>query len=175
MIVIPVYNMIIAPDATLYLQTEQVQRCSAGKSFSIGENVILIVAKENTSDQNLSENSFFPVGVSGSITDLNEHGFVVIRTESRVNVEKASYNPDRTIELSISQRVELNDLNSDQEAEKLKNLLWELRNYSSGFQWAEMSNYFIDKMDTFGTAVCSLSAMLDMTNEERYPYYMQTL
>ena len=54
MLVIPVYNIIIAPDATLYLQTEQVQRCSAGKGFSVGEKVILIVAKENISYQNLN-------------------------------------------------------------------------------------------------------------------------
>ena len=40
--------MILAPDATLYLQTEQIKRCSAGKGFSIGDDVVLIVAKENT-------------------------------------------------------------------------------------------------------------------------------
>ena len=69
MLVIPVYNIIIAPNATLYLQTEQLQECSAGKGFSIGENVVLIVVKEETGYQDLNENSFFPVGVSGSITD----------------------------------------------------------------------------------------------------------
>ena len=153
MLVIPVYDMIIAPDATLYLQTEQIQRCSAGKDFSTGEKVILIVAKENTSDQSLSENSFFPIGVSGSITDLDERGFVTIRTGHRVNVEEVWFKPDHTIALSISRREEINDLNQDLEAEKLKNLLQELRAYSSRFQWAEMANYFIDKMDSFGTAI----------------------
>ena len=97
MFVIPVYDMNLAPDATLYLQTEQIQRCSAGKDVSIGEKVILIVAKENTSDQNLNENSFFPIGVSGSITGLDERGFVTIRTGYRVNVEEVWFNPDRTL------------------------------------------------------------------------------
>ena len=155
MFVIPVYDMNLAPDATLYLQTEQIQRCSAGKDVSIGEKVILIVAKENTSDQNLSENSFFPIGVSGSITGLDERGFVTIRTGYRVNVEEVWFNPDRTLALSISRREEVDDLSRDLEADKLKNLLRELRSYSSRFQWAEMANYFIDKMDSFGTAISS--------------------
>ena len=153
MLVIPVYDMIIMPDATLYLQTEQIQKCCAGKSLSIGEKMILIVAKEDTSYQNLDENSFFPIGVSGSITDLNEQGFATVRTGNRVNVEDVWFNPDHTIALSISRREEIDDLNHDLEAEKLKNLLQELRAYSSGFQWAEIANYFIDRMDSFGTAV----------------------
>lgn len=119
MLVIPVYNMILAPDATLYLQTEQIQGCSAGKGFSIEENVVLIVVKEDAGYQDLSEDSFFPIGVSGSITDLNERGFVTIRTGHRVNVESVWFNPDRTIALSTSEREELNDLDRGLEAEKL--------------------------------------------------------
>ena len=168
MLVIPVYDMIIAPDATLYLQTEQLQRCSAGKGFSIGENVVLIVAKESASYQDLNETGFFPIGVSGSIMELDERGFVTIRTGHRINVESVWFEPDRTVAVSMSPREDVNDLDHDLETEKLKNLLRELRAYSSRFQWAEMANYFIDRMDTFGTAVCGLSAMLDMTNEERY-------
>ena len=168
MLVIPVYNMIIASDATLYLQTEQIQSCSAGKGFPIGEKIILIVVKENTSYQDLNKDSFFPIGVSGSITDVDARGFVTIRTGNRVIVEEVWLEPNRTIEVSVSPREEINDLDHNLETEKLKNLLRELRAYSSRFQWAEMANYFIDKMDSFGTAICGLSAMLDLTNEERY-------
>ncbi len=168
MLVVPVYNVIVAPDATLYLQTEQIQKCSVGKGFSIGEKVVLIVAKDNVSFSELNEDSFLPIGVTGSITDLNEHGFVIIRTDYRVNIEEVWINPDHTITLSISRREEINDLNRDIESEKLKNLLKELRSYSSKFQWSEMANYFIDLMDSFGTTVCSMSAMLNLTNEERY-------
>ena len=84
MIVIPVYNLILAPDATMYLQTEQIKICSAGEEPDVGATVILIVAKENTSYQDLNENSFYPIGVSGSITGLDARGFVTIRTEYRV-------------------------------------------------------------------------------------------
>lgn len=88
MIVIPVYNMILAPNATMYLQTEQVQRCCGGEDLAVGEIVALIVAKESTSYQNLNEDSFYPIGISGSITGLDARGFVTIRTEYRINVEQ---------------------------------------------------------------------------------------
>lgn len=117
MLVIPVYDMIIAPDATLYLQTEQIQRCSAGKDLFIGEKVILIAAKENTSYQSLNENSFFPIGASGSITDVDKRGFVTIRTDNRVNVEEVSFDSDRMIAVSVSRREEIDDLSHDLEAE----------------------------------------------------------
>ena len=143
MTVIPVYNMILAPDATLYLQTEQIKICSAGEAPTIGETVILIIAKENTSYQDLNEDSFYPIGVLASITGLDERGFATVRTEHRVNLEKVWVNADHAITLSISQREEIDDLDHELEAEKLKNLLRELRTYSSGFQWAEMAYYFI--------------------------------
>ena len=36
MIVIPVYNMMLAPDATVFMQTEQIRKSSGGKGVSVG-------------------------------------------------------------------------------------------------------------------------------------------
>ena len=63
MLVVPVYNMILAPDATLYFQTEQLRRSAGGKGVAVNEKVVLIVAKENGSFTELREDGFYPVGV----------------------------------------------------------------------------------------------------------------
>ena len=46
-VVIPTYNIILAPDATLYYPIDQLRRCSGGNGIAVGERMILIVAKEN--------------------------------------------------------------------------------------------------------------------------------
>ena len=69
MIVVPVYNIILAPGASIYMGIDQIKKTSGGKEIAPGERVVLIVAKENRSFNELDENSFYPVGVSASRRD----------------------------------------------------------------------------------------------------------
>ena len=101
MLVVPVYNMILAPEATLYLQTEQLKRSSGGKGASVNERVILIVAKENENFNEMTEESFYPIGIAGVIREITQDGHAAIRLQYRVNVESVAVNPDHTIELTI--------------------------------------------------------------------------
>ena len=45
MLVLPVYNMILTPDSTVYFRIDQLRQASGGSSIAAGEKVILIVAK----------------------------------------------------------------------------------------------------------------------------------
>ena len=49
MIVVPVYNIILAPGASIYMGIDQIKKTSGGKEITPGERVVLIVAKENKS------------------------------------------------------------------------------------------------------------------------------
>ena len=80
MIVVPVYNIILAPGASIYMGIDQIKKTSGGKEIAPGERVVLIVAKENRSFNELDENSFYPVGVSASITEVNRQGFVLMNS-----------------------------------------------------------------------------------------------
>ena len=166
MIVVPVYNMILTPDATLYLSTEQLRKSAGGRGVSAGEKVVLIVAKEK--DGAVGEDSFYPIGVAGIVQDLDQRGFTVIRTQYRVNLESVGINPDKTIQLSISRRPETDDLDRGMEQMKLRGLKEEMRKFSSGFGWKQTAEYIIDQIDSVGMAGCVMSPMLDCGNEERY-------
>ena len=168
MLVVPTYNMILCPDATLYFQVEQLRRSSGGNGVSINEKVILIVAKEKQSYTDLTEESFYPIGVAGTVTELNPQGYALIRTQYRVNLEDIQVYPDNTIKLITSRRAEAEDLDTALEAEKLKNLKEEMRTFSSGFQWADTAKYFIEQIDSIEMAACVMSPMLELSNEERY-------
>ena len=168
MLVVPVYNMILTPDATLYFPLDQLRRSTGGKGVPVGERVVFIVAKENFSFADMTNESFYPIGVAGTIREMNHRGFAVIDTQYRVDLEMVEINPDKTISLTLTRRPDIEDLDPAEEAEKLKSLLAEMRKYASGFQWAGTANYIIDQIRSLGMAACSISPMLENSNEERY-------
>ncbi|MCR4673134.1 MAG: endopeptidase La [Lachnospiraceae bacterium] len=173
MIVVPTYKMIIAPDAALFLPADQLRRNAGSGGVAVGEKVILIVAKENKSFSELEESDFYPIGVAGTVTELDRQGFAVIRTQYRVNVEDLRVYPDHTIKLVTSRRKDTEDLEPAVEQEKLKALIQEMHSFSSGFDWSETAEYFIKQVDSIGTAACVMSPMLQISNEERYAILAQ--
>ncbi len=168
MLVVPVYNMILAPQSKLYFQTDLLRQSAGGKGITVNEKVILIVARENRKFNELNEESFYPVGLSGVITDIGPQGYSVIKTAYRVSISSIEINPDHTIQLELSRKNDIDDLDGDLEKEKLKNLLQEMKAYASGFEWAGTADYYIDQVDSIGTAACMMSPWLKISNAERY-------
>ena len=168
MIVVPVYNMILTPDATLYLSLEQLRRNAGGKGVAVNEKVVLLVARENGSFADLNEDSFYPIGIAGMVNELNQQGYVTVRTQYRVNVENISVNPDHTIRLTMSRRPEIEDLDAALEAEKLKSLKEEMKHFASGLNFGDSAQYIVDQIDTLGMAACTMSHVLESSNDERY-------
>ena len=168
MIIVPTYDMILAPEATLFFPYDQLRRNAGSNGAAVGEKVIMIVAKENKSYAELTEGDFYPIGVAGNITELNHNGFAVIRTQYRVNIEDVRIYPEHTIRLMTSRRGDIEDLDVSVEQDKLKSLVREMRTYVSGFEWAETAEYFIRQVDSVGMAACIMSPALRIPNEERY-------
>ena len=75
MIVVPTYNMILTPDATLFYPLEQLRRNAGSNGVAVGEKIIMIVARENKGYSELSESDFYPIGVAGNITEIHQQGF----------------------------------------------------------------------------------------------------
>ena len=98
MAVVPVYNMITVPDSNLYMQTE-VYRAMTGRAPVENEKVTVIVAKNEAPRRELESDSFYPIGVSGQIREINEQGYLVIRLVQRVNLDEVYVFPDKSIEL----------------------------------------------------------------------------
>lgn len=168
MIVVPTHNMIIAPNATLFFGIDQLRKNAGSSGVTVGQRVTLIVAKENKKYSELTESDFYPIGVAGSITELNQSGYVIIETQYRVNIDDVRFYPDHTIKLMTSRREEIDDLDVGEEKEKLKALVKAMRKYVSNFEWAETADYYIKRVRSLGTAACIMSPALQISNEERY-------
>ncbi|MBR0399635.1 MAG: endopeptidase La [Mogibacterium sp.] len=168
MIVIPVYNIILVPDATMYFSLDQVRRAAGDKNIAVGERVVMIVARENQKYADMTSESFYPIGVSGYISEVGDHGYVVIRTHYRVDIENIEFAYDHSIMLSMSRRNDIDDLSEAAEAEKIKALKQEMREFAAGFEWGDSAEYWINQIDSVGRAVTAMSPWLEISNEERY-------
>ncbi len=167
MLVIPVYNMLLLPEANLYFQLEELRKISGSKTIALNEKTIVILAKEKLDLKSLTEDSFYPIGVVGYISDIRE-GFVTVSLQYRINLENVFINPDHTIKLSISRRSEIEDLDESGKREKLKDLIAEMKKYASGFDWGKAADVYIDQVDSINMAICMMAPWLKLNNEERY-------
>ncbi len=122
------------PESNIYLKTDLYQRLT-DKEPKEGEKVMLIIQKENTPRDELTEDSFYPIGVSGSVSEVNSNGYLVIRTRSRRNLDEVTVYSDHSIELSVTKRLDIEDLEPEvekQHLEQLKKEMMELASASVG-------------------------------------------
>ena len=167
MLVIPSYNKIILPDAEVYFQADQF-RGVAGRSFAVGEKVVLLILKEDQTKDQWTEDSFYPIGVAGVIGEVSEQGYVSVITQNRVDITHVSINPDRSIDLTISRRDDIQDLDEAASYQKLQALKKEVIDLTANTQFAEFIRQFVEPMNSIATLACGLSPWLTASSEERY-------
>ena len=130
MTVIPVYNKLIAPDSDVYFRRDQF-RYLAG-NVSVDEKVILLISKKDESRAERSEDSFYPIGLSGVVSEISNDGYAVVRAGGRVNVESVVINRDKSVSLMTSRRSDIRDLPEDEAAEKMRQARDAVREFSQG-------------------------------------------
>ena len=168
MLVVPVYNTLLIPDTTVYCQKEQLRRNTGDKGITLDQKVILIVAKNNIKAGEMKEEDFYPIGISGVITHLDSQGYVAIRTRHRVHLDSVGINEDHSIDLTLSRRNDIEDLDETVAQTKLDSMIKEMRAFSSGFQWADMAEQYFSQIDSVSSTAAMLSPWLKITNEECY-------
>jgi len=166
MIVIPVYNKLVAPDAEVFFRRDQF-RYLAGRAVP-EEKVVILVAKEEEKREDMGDESFYPIGVSGVVKEVSNEGYVLVRTNGRVNIDTVSVNPDHSISLMLSRRPDIEDLGEAEAAERLQRMKQALKDFASGFEWGASSAGYLDRLETMGSVGTMLSIWLKISNEERY-------
>ena len=77
MTILPVYNIIALPGAKLWLQNNIYKELS-DKTPVVGERVTLLYQKEEKPRAQLTADSFQPIAVVGSVSEVNDSGFMCI-------------------------------------------------------------------------------------------------
>ena len=166
MTVLPVYNILLVPDSTLYLRT-RLYRDIAGKAPEEGERLTLIVAREAGPNSVFNDESFYPIGLRGVITQAGADGYVVIRTQGRVDLESVRVTEGR-LDLIVSRREDADDLSPAEDQRRAEAVKAALREFSENIQWGAAALTYIDQWHTLGEVAGAISPWIESSNAERY-------
>ena len=167
MLVVPVYNKLIVPYADIYFQTPDFEKL-AGRGVALNEKVTLLVLKNPQTREDWTDESFYPIGVSGVVSEISQDGYIGVKTMNRVNVDSAYVNSDHTIDLTLSRRNDIQDLDETASYQKLQALKKEIVQFSEGYQWGAWVKAYVEHISSIGTLAAGVSPWLTISNEERY-------
>ncbi|MEE8827233.1 MAG: endopeptidase La [Eubacteriales bacterium] len=167
MLVVPVYNKLITPYSDIFFRTEDFQNM-AGREPSPDEKVVLLVSKKQETRAEHTDESFYPIGVSGVVSEIGREGYVAVKTMNRVNVDMVYVNPNHSIDLTISRRSDIQDLDETESYQKLVALRKAVVETSENYTWGEWMKQFVGNLDTIGSLAAVLSPWLRLSNEQRY-------
>ena len=167
MAALPIYNILAVPDSNVYIQTAYYQNMT-GKSPVREEKVYLIYLKEEQAREELTNDSFRKIGLAGVITDVNDDGYIVIRIKNRINVNSVVVYKDHSIDLSISRRADIDDLDRTGYAERIREIKNSLTQFTRGYQWGQAMQGMIAQWTTVGEAAAAMSPWMMNSPQEKY-------
>ena len=166
MVVIPIYNLLLVPDANIYLKSDQ-YRHLARRYAEVNDRVVLLSCKKEEHRKDMTEDSFYPIGVTGFVNEVNAEGYVVIRTTGRVNLDMIGINPDHTIELTVSRCEEIDDLEDGVEQAHFERLKVNLKENWQGFEWGEQAMGYLNQFHSISEVAVAMSIWFKMSAEEK--------
>ena len=164
--VLPVYNVRLLPNSDLYFQTNHF-RAMVGKEVELDDHVLILVCKEESTRNQLGEDSFYPIAVEGEVTDISQDGYVVIRTKDRRHVESIRVE-DGEIHVESSPMYDVDDLDPEEERKKLLEVKSVMKELALRFRGGQMIQTMIDQYTSIPEEAAILSPWLSISNEERY-------
>ncbi|MCR4902866.1 MAG: endopeptidase La [Butyrivibrio sp.] len=166
MIIVPVYNKQLIPNGNLYFQTDEFKR-AGGKAVK-DEKVVLIQTKRYQKREEMTQDNYFPIGVSGVLREISPDGYVVVEATHRVNIDDLNIDESGNIDLSISRRNDTEAVDETEENLRLSRLKDEVKELSSRFQFSGFINAMVDGMKNVGELAASLSYWMKNSNEDKY-------
>ena len=168
MAVVPIYNRIIVPFSNIVIMSEHYTKVT-GRIPNEGEKMVLILSKENLLREEFREDSFYPVGVTGVITEVNKSGYLVVRTSNRVNINEVTIYRDHTIDLDISKRKDTDPVDREEEALRLKKMKTAINSFSMQMPNGKgVMSAFLAQWTSIGEIAAAMSPWMMNTPEEKY-------
>ncbi len=165
--VLPLYNVLVLPHSNIFFQT-QAFRAMAGNNIYQGDEVTILVLRDQQTREEMTSESFYPIGVEGVVEEISTDGYVVVQTAARVDVHQVLVNENREIFVETTKRADIMDMDPAEAHMKLAKIKEGLREMVSRFRFGDMMRTYIDQYSSIEEAASVLSSWLTLTNEERY-------
>ena len=165
--VLPLYNVLVLPHSIIFFQT-QAFRAMAGNNIYQGDEVTILVLRDQQTREEMTAESFYPIGVEGVVEEISTDGYVVVQTAARVDVHQVLVNENHEIFVETTKRADIMDMDPAEAHMKLAKIKEGLREMVSRFRFGDMMRTYIDQYSSIEEAASMLSSWLTLTNEERY-------
>lgn len=165
--VLPLYNVLVLPHSNIFFQT-QIFRAMAGNNVYQGDEVTILVLRDQQTREEMNSESFYPIGVEGVVEEISTDGYVVVQTAARVDVHQVLVNENREIFVETTKRADIMDMDPAEAHMKLAKIKEGLREMVSRFRFGDMMRTYIDQYSSIEEAASVLSSWLTLSNEERY-------
>ena len=166
MTIIPCYDLVIVPGVTYFFQQEVMQKI-VNRELQKGEEVLLLMLKEDKDKSSLLPDDFYPVGVKGEVCEKNQEGGMGIKTLGRIQIEKMAV-IDGEFQAEFTEKADVLDEDEASQREALKKLKEDMLRFVSGYQWGIMTKNYILRWNSMEELAASLSYQLSISNEEKY-------
>jgi len=167
MIIIPVYNALMVPDVNLYFKEDIFEKV-AGTKANPGDRVILLFTKASEEKEDLTPDSFYPIGVSGMVTGEYTNGYRVVRTDSRIELENIRIDDGHNIEIEYHGRPDIGDMSAAEQKKHLEEMQTALLDFVSAHEWGEMVKNYMMQWNSIGEIAVALSGRLRISSVEKY-------
>lgn len=167
MTILPIYQIIALPGARMWLQTEIFRQFSEEDPV-VGERVSLLAQREEKAKEDLTAENFYPIAVTGVVTEVNASGFLCIELQSRVNVEEIVQLPGGSFSMTVSRRPDTDDLDREDARRRLSEVKNRILTFSRGQQWEPVIRAYAAHWDNLWTVGAAVSPWLSLSEEERY-------
>ncbi len=161
MVIIPVFNTVILPDTRIYFQKNTLDAERSG-SLHVNDQIVFLIRKEDSTEEG---DSFYPIGVSGTITGIDEKGIVSVDTAGRLYIENVQASDTDTSGIA---RPEIQDISDEESQLHFNRLRAALLDFVRKYPWGMMARGYILQWNTMSELAVGLSTFLNLTNEEKY-------
>ena len=164
---IPVYNVILLPDINLYFKPD-VFCAIAGKTPEKGDKVLLLPTKTARSKEELEEDDFYPIGLTGEVVSTSANGYIAVHTRSRADIQEVWINEDHSIGTKITERPDIGDISSAEQKEHLEKMKEAILEFLSGQEWGNAVRDFMMQWSSISEITAGLSSRLRISSAEKY-------
>lgn len=168
MTIVPLYDVVVLPHTTLFLRTDRFQQAS-GRDPVASDRVVFLIAKGDQDAKTYGADSFYPVGVTGTIREVAPGGYVVVHTWDRIEVESVTFSSDHTIsEVASHALSDVEDEDPIEAGRKLQILKDQMTKMTGSFQWGQAAQAYISRWQSLSEMACSLSPWLTCGARDKY-------
>ena len=166
MMILPVSGLLMTPEVHYYFQKDYIERLTKEKAQQ-DEDVLFLIMKEDKKPEEMTAEDFYPVGLMGTVTEVESDGSISVQAKYRVDAEVLGYEGGKW-DVSCSLRPDIADMDEQSREQAYKAVQGALLQFVDGFQWGIVARNYVLRWKNLEEMCVALSYQLGLSDEDKY-------